>query len=90
MKCKKKKFAEKEQSIKNGGRNSGTSNTQFARDWSPWREKWGGGTKKILDEITAAKFPSLVKTVSRSPMNPKSEKQRKLRYIISKLSPPKS
>lgn len=55
----------------------------------PEEKNGGEGQKKILDEITAAKFPSLVKTVSRSPMNPKSEEQRKLRYIISKLSPQK-
>ena len=56
----------------------------------PEEKNGGEGQKKILDEITAARFPSLVKTISRSPVNPKSEKQRKLRYIISKLSPQKS
>ena len=50
----------------------------------PEEKNWGEGQKKILDEITAGKFPSLVKTVSRSPTNPKSEKHKvMLRYIIN-------
>ena len=53
----------------------------------PEEKNGGEGQKNILDEITAGKFPSLVKTVS-SPTNPKSEKHKvMLMYIIN--CPPK-
>ena len=49
------------------------------------QSKRGRGTEKTLDEITAGKFPRLVKAVSGSPTNQSLRNIKKvmLRYIIN-------